>query len=187
MRVWCIVGRGVMGWSLCAGALRSHHISAVSLAAHLVEQDEAHPHGVHGTMAARMALAGPELSAATRCRCMKAGRTHRSLSSMVLVCWGFATCGLGDTVLSVGGHAGTWCSATCQGTALAHICGSAGAAGLRGLVKPLAVASSSHGGDCSVLASSGCLHCRLLTADTPVSISHVSGALQKAKLPVCPH
>lgn len=43
---------------LCVGALRSHHITAVSLAAHLMEQGETRPCGVHGTMAVRVALAG---------------------------------------------------------------------------------------------------------------------------------
>lgn len=40
---------------------------------------------------------------------------------MVLVCRGFATCRIGDTVLRVGGYHGTWCFATCQGMALAHM------------------------------------------------------------------
>lgn len=106
---------------MCVGALRSHHISAVSLADCLMEQGEPHPCGVHGAMAARVALAGPELSAAMCCWCMKAGRTHRTLSSMVLVCRGFATCRLGDTVLRVGGYAGKWCFAPCLGMALAHM------------------------------------------------------------------
>lgn len=88
-----------MEQSVRVGALGSHHISAVSLAARVMEQGETHSREVHGTVAARVALARAELSAATCCRCMKAGRTHRSLSSMVLVCWGFATCGLGGTVL----------------------------------------------------------------------------------------
>lgn len=48
-----------MEQSQCVEALRSHHISAVSLAACLMEQGETHPCGVHGTMAARVALAGP--------------------------------------------------------------------------------------------------------------------------------
>lgn len=97
------------------------HCATRALAARLTAQDETHPRGVHGAMVARVALAGPELSAAMCCWCLKAGRAHRSLSSMVLVCGGFATCRLGDAVLHVGGYAGTWCFATCQGTALAHM------------------------------------------------------------------
>lgn len=58
MGVWCRVGRGVLEQCLRVGALRSQHIGAVSLAACLMEQGEAHPHGVHGTLAARAALAG---------------------------------------------------------------------------------------------------------------------------------
>lgn len=115
-----MVGRGVMERSVCAGALRSHHISAVSLGAHLVEQGEAHRHGVHGTMAARVALA-LELSAATRCRCMKAGRTHRSLSSMVLVCWALPPVGLVTQCCVLVVMLAQRCSATCQGMALAHM------------------------------------------------------------------
>lgn len=97
------------------------HCATTALAARLTEQGETHLRGVHGAMAARVAPAGPELSAATCCQCLKAGRAHRSLSSMVLVCGGFATWRLGGTVLHVGGYAGTWCFAICQGTALAHM------------------------------------------------------------------
>lgn len=40
---------------------------------------------------------------------------------MVLVCRGFPTVGLVDTVLRVGGYSGTWCFGTWQGMAVSHM------------------------------------------------------------------
>lgn len=89
-------------------------------AALLPEQGGMHPHRERGAIAARAAPADPELSATVCCRCLKAGRTRRHLSGMVLVRGGSAAHQLGDVGPHVGGYTSTWCFATRQGTAPAQ-------------------------------------------------------------------